>query len=382
MSVVPKQFPSAVAEIMPAVAQTSLARGALLIDVREDDERAAGMPREAMGLSLARLSADIAAIEPNREREILTICASGKRSLQAAQLLTDLGYSRVSSISGGFARWNAEGFPLGEGSLDADELDRYSRHLLLPEVGAAGQAKLKQARVALVGAGGLGSPAAFYLAAAGIGTLTLIDDDLVDKSNLQRQILHTDERVGMAKAESARIALAALNPQIDVHTREVRLVAANVEQLIREHDIVIDGADNFATRYLLSAACLRLQIPLVYGAVHRFTGQVSVFDARRAVSPCYRCLFPEPPAAVDAPNCAEAGVLGVLPGIIGLLQATEAIKLLLDIGAPLVGRLLCFDALAASFRELRLPRDPECPGCGKDAAFHGYADIAQMCASA
>lgn len=233
----------------------------------------------------------------------------------------------------------------------------------------------------LVGAGGLGSPAAMYLAAVGVGTITLIDNDKVEKSNLQRQILHTDARIGVAKTESAHIALAALNPQVRVLTQETRLLAANVEELIRGHDVVIDGADNFPTRYLLNAACLRLKIPLVYGAVHRFSGQVSVFDARRDDSPCYRCLFPEPPAAADAPNCAEAGVLGVLPGVIGLLQATEAVKLILGIGAPLVGRLLCFDALEATFRELRLSRDAQCPGCGADEQFRGYEDVARICSA-
>ncbi len=324
----------------------------------------------------------IAAIESDPQREVAHALRQRRRSLRAAETLRELGYARAASVAGGFKRWTAEGLPLADGGFDADALDRYSRHLLLPEVGATGQAKLLQSRVALIGAGGLGSPAAFYLAAAGVGTLTLIDDDVVERSNLQRQILHTDARIGVAKTESARVALAALNPQVQVRTQKTRLLAANVEELIRDHEVVIDGADNFPTRYLLSAACLRLKIPLVYGAVHRFTGQVSVFDARRDDSPCYRCLFPEPPAAADAPNCAEAGVLGVLPGIIGLLQASEAIKLMLGIGAPLVGRLLCFDALAASFRELRLPRDPHCPGCGVDGQFHGYEDIARICASA
>ena len=369
-------------EISPREALSRQAQGALLIDVREDDERAAGMAAGAVGVPLADVTARIAAIEPRREREILTMCASGKRSLRAAQTLHELGYRRLASVAGGFLRWNAEGLPLAEGGLGADALERYSRHLLLPEVGAAGQGRLAKSRIVLIGAGGLGSPAAFYLAAAGAGHITLIDDDVVDKSNLQRQILHTDSRIGMAKTESARIALAALNPSVELDARKARLLAENVEDLIRDHDVVIDGADNFPTRYLLSAACRQLRIPLVYGAVHRFTGQVSVFDARDAASPCYRCLFPEPPAPEDAPNCAEAGVLGVLPGIIGLLQATEAIKLVLGLGAPLTGRLLCYDALAARFRELRLPRDPQCPGCGEHAVFNGYEDIAQICASA
>lgn len=369
-------------EIVPGDAAARQARGALLIDVREDDERAGGMPAGAIGIPLGAVAERIAEVEADRGREILTICASGKRSLRAVHALRDLGYTNLASVAGGFLRWNAEGLPLAEGGLGADALERYSRHLLLPEVGVAGQGRLARARVALIGAGGLGSPAAFYLAAAGIGRLTLIDDDVVDKSNLQRQILHADERVGMAKIASARIALAALNPAVDLRTHGARLSAANVEELIRDHDVVIDGADNFPTRYLLSAACRQLKIPLVYGAVHRFAGQVSVFDARDAQSPCYRCLFPEPPAAEDAPNCAEAGVLGVLPGTIGLMQATEAIKLVLGIGVPLVGRLLCYDALAATFRELRLPRDPQCPGCGEHAVFNGYADVAQICASA
>ncbi len=368
-------------EISPSEAAMRQARGALLIDVREDDERAGGMPAGAVGVPLAEIAARIVGIETQYEREILTICASGKRSLRAAHALRDLGYTNLASVAGGFLRWNAEGLPLADGGLGADALERYSRHLLLPEVGVAGQARLTQARIALIGAGGLGSPAAFYLAAAGIGHLTLIDDDVVDKSNLQRQILHIDARVGMAKTESASIALRALNPSVELRTNKTRLLADNVEALIRDHDVVIDGADNFPTRYLLNAACRQLQIPLVYGAVHRFTGQVSVFDSRDAASPCYRCLFPEPPAAEDAPNCAEAGVLGVLPGMIGLLQATEAIKLVLGIGAPLTGRLLCYDALAAAFRELRLPRDPQCPGCGEHAIFRGYEDVAQICAS-
>ncbi|WP_347259866.1 molybdopterin-synthase adenylyltransferase MoeB [Rudaea sp.] len=368
-------------EIVPGDAAARQARGALLIDVREDDERAGGMPAGAIGIPLGAVAERIAEVEADRGREILAICASGKRSLRAVHALRDLGYTNLASVAGGFLRWNAEGLPLAEGGLGADALERYSRHLLLPEVGVAGQGRLARARVAQIGAGGLGSPAAFYLAAAGIGRLTLIDDDVVDKSNLQRQILHADERVGMAKIASARIALAALNPAVDLRTHGARLSAANVEELIRDHDVVIDGADNFPTRYLLSAACRQLKIPLVYGAVHRFTGQVSVFDARDAQSPCYRCLFPEPPAAEDAPNCAEAGVLGVLPGTIGLMQATEAIKLVLGIGVPLVGRLLCYDALAATFRELRLPRDPQCPGCGEHAVFNGYADVAQICAS-
>ena len=367
-------------QVAPDEASARHACGAVLLDVREDDERAAGMAAGAFGIARGQLTERIAAIVPDKDTPILTMCAGGTRSLLAADTLQQLGYTHIASISGGFKRWRADNLPLHFDAFDEDAADRYSRHLLLPEVGAAGQALLGKARIALVGAGGLGSPAALYLAAAGIGTLTLVDDDKVEKSNLQRQVLHTDARVGMAKTESARMTLAALNPRVHVQTREERLRAANVEALIRDHDIVIDGADNFPTRYLLDAACRQLKIPLVYGAVHRFTGQVSVFDARRADSPCYCCLFPQPPAAGEAPNCAEAGVLGVLPGIIGLLQASEAIKLVLGIGTPLVGRLLCFDALAATFRELKLPRDADCPGCGTHAQFAGYEDIARICA--
>ena len=372
--------PLEVEQITPLQARERQRHGALLIDVRDDNERVGGMPEGAIGVARAALGSRIAELVQRHDQPLLTICATGQRSLLAADALRQLGYAQVASVSGGFRRWQADGLPVATGVFDADAGDRYSRHLLLPEVGAAGQLRLGQARVALIGAGGLGSPAALYLAAAGIGTLTLVDDDKVEKSNLQRQVLHADARIGMPKAESAAISLSALNPRVRVDARNERLRAGNVESLLRGHDVVIDGADNFPTRYLLDAASRQLKIPLVYGAVHRFTGQVSVFDARRPDSPCYRCLFPEPPAAEDAPNCAQAGVLGVLPGIIGLLQASEVIKLILDIGKPLVGRLLCFDALAATFRELRLPRDPHCPGCGRDAVFGGYEDVQQICA--
>lgn len=369
-------------EIDPQAARRAQSEGALLLDVREDDERAGGLPEGALGLARGAIESAFPALEPDRGRPILTLCASGRRSLLARDTLLALGYHDVRSVSGGFARWRAEGLPETAGLLGADAGDRYARHLVLPEVGVAGQARLLRARIALIGAGGLGSPAGLYLAAAGIGHLTLIDDDHVERSNLQRQVLHTEARIGMAKTESARIALAALNPGIEIGVRSERLLAANVEEAIAGHDVVIDGADNFAVRYLLDAATRRLGIPLVYGAVHRFSGQVSVFDPRDAASPCYRCLFPEPPSAAEAPNCSEAGVLGVLPGTVGLLQATEAIKLVLGAGRPLTGRLLCYDALAATFRELALPRDPDCPGCGSGAVFTGYEDIARICAAA
>jgi len=369
---------------VPEITSTeALARqlgGALLVDVREDNERATGSPSGALGLSRGFLELRIEQVEPDREREVLLLCGSGQRSLLAAEALQRMGYRRVHSVAGGMAAWKAAGLPVDAGALDSDAAERYSRQVLLPQVGEAGQAKLSSSRIVVIGAGGLGAPALLYLAAAGIGHITVIDDDRVERSNLHRQVVHADARVGMGKAESARMALLALNPRVQVKTVTERLRAENVEALIRGHDVVVDGADNFATRYLLAAATRRLGIPMVYAAIERFTGQASVFDPRRDDSPCYRCLFPEPPSAADAPNCAEAGVLGVLPGTLGLVQATEAIKLVLGIGQPLVGRLLTYDALGMRFRELTLRRDPACPGCGPDARFEGYTDLERMCA--
>ncbi|MEW9623324.1 molybdopterin-synthase adenylyltransferase MoeB [Rhodanobacter geophilus] len=373
---------SSVPEIPPAEALARQAQGALLVDVREEGERAAGMPAGALGLSRGFLELRIEQAEPDRARPLLVLCGSGMRSLLAAESLQRMGYREVASVAGGFGRWKSEGLPVSAAALDADAAERYARQLRLPQVGEAGQAKLAAAKIVLLGAGGLGAPAALYLAAAGVGQLTLIDDDRVERSNLHRQVIHADARVGMAKTESARLALNALNPRVRIETREERLRADNVERLLGGHDLVIDGADNFPARYLLAAATRRLRLPMVYGAVERFTGLVSVFDPRNDDAPCYRCLFPEPPSAAEAPNCSEAGVLGVLPGIVGLLQATEALKLILGLGQPLVGRLLSFDALGMHFREARLPRDPACPGCGAAARFAGYEDIAALCAAA
>lgn len=369
-------------EVAPVEALARQGRGALLVDVREDTERASGTPAGALGLSRGFLELRIEQSEPDRDREILVLCGSGQRSLLAAEALQRMGYRHVSSVAGGMGAWKAAGLPVSAGVLDTDAAERYARQMLLPQVGEAGQAKLEAARVAVIGAGGLGAPALLYLAAAGVGHITLIDDDRVERSNLHRQVIHADARVGLGKAESARMTLAALNPRVRVLAVPDRLCAENVETLLREHDIVIDGADNFATRYLLAAATRRLGMPVVYAAIERFTGQASVFDPRRGDSPCYRCLFPEPPSAADAPNCSEAGVLGVLPGLVGLVQATETLKLLLGIGEPLVGRLLTYDALGMRFRELTLRRDPHCPGCGADAMFEGYRDLERMCAAA
>ena len=370
--------------ITPAEAIGRMRAGAVLVDVREVHERAGGHAEGSLGIAKAELEADPAVALPNRDAEILLICQSGGRSLQATETLQACGYTHVYSVSGGTTRWIAEGLPLTKpaADVDSDYHQRYSRHLRLPEVGDAGQRKLEAARVAVIGAGGLGSPAAFYLAAAGIGTLVLADDDIVDRSNLQRQILHTDDRIGVRKTESARLALSALNPRVGIETFAERVTSDNVERVLDGINVVIDGADNFAARYLLNDACVKLCKPLVYGAVHRFEGQVSVFDAgrHRGAAPCYRCLFPQPPPPEAAPNCAEAGVLGVLPGVIGLLQATEAIKLILGIGESLAGRLLHFDALAMRFRETRLMPDPECAICAVGKPFPGYIDYQRFCA--
>lgn len=376
-------------ECEPAEVAARVAAGARFCDVREPDEWALGAPPGAESLPLSDLEQGGVALS-DRAVPLVLICARGQRSLRAARLLRERGFDDVISVRGGLDAWRAAGLPLnvgqgatGSATLDHEALARYDRHLRLAAVGVAGQQRLHAGRVVIVGAGGLGSPAAFYLAAAGIGTLVLIDDDRVDRSNLQRQILHTDASVGRPKVASARERLLALNPSIRVEAVEARLGPGNVEALLRGADVVIDGSDNFSARYLVDAACRELGVPLVYGAVERFTGQVSVFDSgrRRGRAPCYRCLFPEPPGAEAAPNCAEAGVLGVLPGVVGLLQATEALKLLLGIGEPLVGRLLTVDALGMRFRELALAADPGCPGCGAQAAFEGYVAIEAFCAS-
>ena len=369
--------------LSPEQALARLQAGALLIDVRAGHERALGMADGARGVERAQLESHPDTHLPDRDAEVLLICQSGQRSQLAAQALAAHGYRNLASVAGGTAAWDAAALPMVRPDVDADFAERYSRHLRLPEVGLDGQKQLEAARVLLVGAGGLGSPAAFYLAAAGIGTLRLVDDDVVDRSNLQRQILHTDARIGLPKVESAAVALSALNPRTRIEVLAQRITGDNVERLLDDADVVIDGADNFPTRYLLNDACVKLGKPLVYGAVHRFEGQLSVFDAgrQRGIAPCYRCLFPEPPPPETAPNCAEAGVLGVLPGVIGVLQATETIKLLLGIGEPLAGRLLHFDALAMRFRQTRLAADPECAVCAPGRPFPGYIDYAAFCAA-
>ncbi|MGE3104577.1 MAG: molybdopterin-synthase adenylyltransferase MoeB [Lysobacterales bacterium] len=353
-------------EIAVAAAHRAQAEGALLIDIREDHERIGGFPSGSRHLPMSAGFADsVRSLSP--ALPLLLICASGVRSLHAAVAFREAGFADAVSVAGGLHAWRAAGLPMQFPGADDPALgERYSRHWRLPEVGVAGQRRLLQSRVLLVGAGGLGSPIALYLAAAGVGHLCVADDDRIERSNLQRQIIHRDADVGRAKVASARAAIAALNPEIEVLAVDERVVEGNVERLVADSDLVVDGADNFATRYLINAACRKHRKPWVYGAVQRFEGQVSVFapHTEPGVAPCYRCLFPAAPGPGEAPNCAEAGVLGVLPGIIGLLQANEAIKLLLGIGTPLIGRLLCFEGLAGQFRELRLRADPDCPECG------------------
>ncbi|MEO7995271.1 MAG: molybdopterin-synthase adenylyltransferase MoeB [bacterium] len=374
------QLRQTIAEATPA---DLLARDTppVIIDVREADEVAEGQVPEALAIPRGMLELKIEAAVPDRDQPIVCYCAGGTRSLLAAESLGRLGYTHVESMAGGFNRWKDEGRPIAKPEvLSADEKRRYSRHLLIPEVGEAGQLKLKQSKVLLLGAGGLGSPAAFYLAAAGVGTLGLVDFDVVDASNLQRQILHTTDRIGTSKIASARKTLSAFNPDIALVTFEEHLESGNVERLFDGFDIILDGTDNFPTKYLANDACVLMGKPLIHGSVYRFEGQVTVFDPSRG-GPCYRCLYPEPPPPELAPSCAEAGVLGVLPGVIGLLQAIEAIKLIVGIGDPLIGRLLMFDALELKFRELRQKRDAECAYCGEGKAFPGFVDYEVFCGS-
>lgn len=372
-------------ELTPQQARARQLAGAVLIDVREAHERATGMAEGAHGVAAGELLAAPASALPSPQQDIILICQSGRRSLDAAVALQTAGYTQLASVAGGTLAWRAAGLPLVQPLLDAGErdfYDRYSRHLLLPQVGEAGQRRLQRARVLVVGAGGLGAPAAFYLAAAGVGRLRIVDDDVVERSNLQRQIIHTDAAIGSAKVESARARLLALNPYIEVEAIAQRVTSANVDALMKGVDVVLDGSDNFPLRYLLNDACIKHARPLVYAAIERFDGQVGVFDAgrRRGQAPCYRCLFPEPPPPAFAPNCAQAGVLGVLPGLAGVIQATEVLKLLLEIGQPLAGRLLRFDALGMRFRETRVHPDPDCPVCAPGRAFPGYIDYAAFCA--
>ncbi|MEO8706563.1 MAG: molybdopterin-synthase adenylyltransferase MoeB [Kofleriaceae bacterium] len=352
-----------------------------VIDVREPDEHAQGTIPNTLHIPRGFLEQRIERAVPNRESPVVLYCQSGTRSVLAARSLVELGYTNVRSLAGGFTGWKRAGLAWKQPvTLRPDQEQRYSRHTLIPEVGIAGQLKLLEAKVLCIGAGGLGSPSSMYLAAAGIGTIGVIDDDVVDASNLQRQILHGTDRVGTPKVDSAEKTLVGLNPDVKIDKHRTRITSDNSLALMAPYDVIIDGADNFATRYLVNDSALRLGKPVVHASIFRFEGQITVFPG--AGSPCYRCLYPSPPPAEEAPSCAEAGVLGVLPGIMGVLQATEAIKLVLGLGTTLAGRLLCYDALATRFRELKLRRDPKCPTCGDgvDRAQLPLIDYEQFCA--
>ena len=351
---------------------------ATFIDVREGDEYEQGTIPGALHIPRGWLESQIESKVPDRSGRIVVYCAGGARSALAAKSLGELGYTDVVSMAGGFNAWKNEGRKWSvPRTLTPEQRNRYHRHIMLPEVSEAGQQKLLDSKVLLLGAGGLGSPAALYLAAAGVGTLGIIDMDAVDASNLQRQILHNVERVGERKVDSAKKTLTALNPDVDIVGYDVRLGADNILDIIDGYDVIVDGTDNFPTRYLVNDASLVKRIPVVHGSIFRFEGQATVFAPY--VGPCYRCLIPEPPPPELAPSCAEAGVLGVLPGIIGSIQAMEAIKLLLDLGDPLIGRLLAYDSLEQTFRTFRVNRDPNCPACGENAPEIVIAEYDEYC---
>jgi molybdopterin/thiamine biosynthesis adenylyltransferase/rhodanese-related sulfurtransferase len=354
-------------------------RDHLFVDVREQDEWDEGHIPGAVHVPRGHLESKIEAAAPDKAQPVVVYCAGGSRSAFAAKTLEELGYETVASLAGGFTDWKRSGFPTQmPRTLGPEQRSRYSRHLLIPEVGIEGQLKLLQSRVLLIGAGGLGSPASLYLAAAGVGTLGIIDDDRVDASNLQRQIAHSTQTLGDWKVDSAKATLEALNPDVDVVTYKERLTSENVDRILADGwDVILDGADNFPTRYLVNDASVWHDVPVVHGSIYRFEGQVTVFKPN--VGPCYRCLFPLPPPPELAPSCAEGGVLGVLPGIVGSLQTNETIKLLLGIGEPLVGRLLLFDALETEFSEVKLRRDPACPVCGEHPTVTEYVDYVEFC---
>ena len=366
-------------EIEPAEAEAVVAAGpTVVLDVREPDEYEQGAVPDALHIPRGMLETSIEGRVPDKSATVVVYCAGGVRSAFAAQTLQQLGYTDVRSVIGGFNRWKDEGRAwAAPRSLTPEQRNRYQRHLLLPEVSEAGQLKLLDAKVLMLGAGGLGSPAALYLAAAGVGTIGVIDMDVVDASNLQRQILHNTDRVGERKVDSAKKTLTLINPDVNVVTYDTRLGADNILDIIDGYDAIVDGTDNFPTRYLVNDASLLKRIPVIHGSIFRFEGQATVFNPYDG--PCYRCLLPEPPPAELAPSCAEAGVLGVLPGIIGSIQAIETIKVLLGMGDTLQGRLLAYDALEQSFRTFKVRRDPACPACGPDAGEIVIAEYDDLC---
>jgi adenylyltransferase/sulfurtransferase len=350
----------------------------VVLDVRESDEWRQGHLEGAIPLPRGFLEIKVESALPDKNAPIIAYCAGGVRSLLAAKAMKEMGYQNVSSMSGGYAAWKNGGFKwVQDFQYTPEQLIRYSRHFLLPEVGEDGQAKLLQAKVLMVGAGGLGSPSAYYLAAAGVGTLGIIDNDVVDISNLQRQILHANDRVGMPKVESAKKTLEGLNPDVKVIPYQAKLTSENIMEIIKDYDLVVDGCDNFPTRYLVNDACVLTGKPNVHGSIFQFEGQATVFYPGKG--PCYRCLYPEPPPAEMAPSCAEAGVLGVLPGLIGVIEALEAVKLILGKGDTLVGRLLHFNTLTMEINTLKLRRDPNCPMCGDNPTIHELIDYEEFC---
>jgi molybdopterin/thiamine biosynthesis adenylyltransferase/rhodanese-related sulfurtransferase len=366
-----------IVEIEPRAA-AALSGEAVFLDVREPEEFAQGAVPGAVHLPRGRLELDVEARIPDKGRRIVVYCAGGTRSALAASTLSSLGYTQVASMAGGFTRWKAEGLSWAMPRvLDSDKRLRYGRHMLLPGIGEEGQQRLLASKVLVLGAGGLGSPAALYLAAAGVGKLGVVDMDIVDPSNLSRQILHNVDRIGARKVDSAKRTLQAMNPDVDVVTYDERLGADNVLEIFDSYDVIVDGTDNFPTRYLVNDASLVKKIPVVHGSIYRYEGRATVFFPYQG--PCYRCLVPEPPPAELAPSCAEVGVLGVLPGIIGSIEAVEAIKLLLKLGRPLVGRLLAYDALEQSFTTFNIRRDPDCPACGEKAGEIVIAEYDSAC---
>jgi len=383
-----RQIKSRIEEIDPSKVHELIDEGVALIDVRETEEFAAGHLPGAKHVPKSYLESRIEGVVPDRDAQVVLYCQSGNRSAWAARTLEeDLGYTNVASMTGGITLWKDRGYEVEvPRTLTPEQRERYSRHMLVPEIGIDGQQKLLDARVLLLGAGGLGSPTALYLAAAGVGTLGIVDDDVVDLSNLQRQVIHDTEGIGKPKVDSAEEAIHALNPDVNVVKYRTRIDASNIVEIIKDYDIVVDGVDNFPTRYLLNDATVRLKIPVVSASILGFDGQLSVFKPYEG--PCYRCLFREPPPAELAPSCGANGVLGVLPGTMGLLQATEVVKLIVGIGEPAIGRLLLYDALGATLTEVKVHRDPECPICSRDPAditddeLGVFPDYEAFCAAA
>jgi molybdopterin/thiamine biosynthesis adenylyltransferase/rhodanese-related sulfurtransferase len=361
-----RQVKSQIEEVDPSEVKELLDEGVTVVDVRESEEFATGHLPRAKHVPRGYLESRIEGVVPDRSTQVILYCASGNRSAYAARTLKqELGYEHVRSMTGGITLWKDRGYEVDvPRALTAEQRDRYSRHLLIPEIGTEGQQKLLDAKVLLLGAGGLGSPTSLYLAAAGVGTLGIVDDDVVDLSNLQRQVIHNTSRIGVPKVDSAEETIRELNPDVKVVKYQTRIDASNIMEIIEGYDVIVDGVDNFPTRYLLNDASVRLKIPVVSASILGFDGQLSVFKPYEG--PCYRCLFREPPPAELAPSCGANGVLGVLPGTMGLLQATEVVKLVLGIGEPAIGRLLLYDALGATLTEVKVHRDPDCPICSRD----------------